>query len=151
MTVVRVEHDPASNLEDMIKIAQAAVESDKERLGALRAARQEVERAQTELDRRRRDVGQADRDDAKWHADWTDTLSRCWLGGADPEPSTAAARRILEDVAVLESTLENRASMADRIGRWSRIRLLLPPPCEASWSNWAIPSTPDRSSRSTTA
>ena len=117
MTVVRVEHDPASNLEDMIKIAQAAVESDKERLGALRAARQEVERAQTELDRRRRDVGQADRDDAKWHADWTDTLSRCWLGGADPEPSTAAARRILEDVAFLESTLENRASMADRIGK----------------------------------
>ena len=117
MTAVRVEHDPALNLEDMIKIAQAAVESDKERLGALRAARQEVERAQTELDRRRRDVGQADRDDAKWHADWTDTLSRCWLGGADPEPSTAAARRILEDVAVLESTLENRASMADRIGK----------------------------------
>ena len=37
------------------------------------------------------------------------------LGGADPEPSTAAVRRILDDVAVLESTHEKRAAMADRI------------------------------------
>ena len=40
------------NLEDLIEIAQVAVESDKERRGALRAARQEVERARVELERR---------------------------------------------------------------------------------------------------
>ena len=117
MTAARVAHDPALKLEDLVQIAQAAVESDKERRGASRAARQEVERARAELERRRRDAGQAGRDDTKWHADWTATLSRCWLGGADPEPSTAAVRRILEDVTVLESTLENRAAMADRIGK----------------------------------
>ena len=116
MTTARVAHDPALNLEDLVEIAQAAVESDRERRVVARAARQEVERAQAELERRRHDAGQAGRDHAKWHADWTATLSRCWLGEADPEPSTAAVRRILEDVAVLESTLENRASMADRIG-----------------------------------
>ena len=98
-------------------IAQAAVESDKERRVALRAARQGVERAREELERRRRDAGQASNYDAKWHADWAATLSRCWLRGGDPEPSTAAVRRILEDVAILESTLENRDAMVDRIGK----------------------------------
>ncbi len=117
MTAARVAHDPALNLEDLVQIAQAAVESDREQRGASRAVRQEVERTQAELERRRRDAGQAGRDDTKWHADWTTSLSRCWLGGADPEPSTAAVRRILEDVTVLESTLENRAAMADRIGK----------------------------------
>ena len=117
MTTARVAHAPALNLEDLVEIAQAAVESDKERRVASRAARQEVERTQAELERRRRDAEQAGRDDAKWHADWTATLARCWLEGADPEPSTAAVRRILEEVAVLESTLENRAAMADRIGK----------------------------------
>ena len=117
MTTARVAHDPALNLEDLVQIAQAAVESDREQRGASRAVRQEVERTQAELERRRRDAGQAGRDDTKWHADWTASLSRCWLGGADPEPSTAAVRRILEDVTVLESTLENRAAMADRIGK----------------------------------
>ena len=117
MTAARVAHDPVLNLEDLVQIAQAAVESDREQRGASRAVRQEVERTQAELERRRRDAGQAGRDDTKWHADWTASLSRCWLGGADPEPSTAAVRRILEDVTVLESTLENRAAMADRIGK----------------------------------
>ena len=117
MTTARVAHDPALNLEDFVEIAQAAVESDKERRVVARAARQEVERARVELERRQHDARQAGSDHAKWHADWTATLSRCWLGEADPEPSTAAVRRILEDVAVLELTLENRASMADRIGK----------------------------------
>ena len=117
LTTARVAHDPALNIEDLVEIAQAAVESDKERRVASRAARQEVERARSELERRQRDAGQAGRDDAKWHADWTASLSRCWLGGADPEPSTAAVRRILENVVVLESTLENRAAMADRIAK----------------------------------
>ena len=115
MTTARVAHNPALNLEDLVEIAQAVVESNKERRIASRAARQEVERTLAESERRRRDAGQAGRDNAKWHADWTVALSRCWVGGADPEPSTAAVRRILEDVAVLESTLENRAAMADRI------------------------------------
>ena len=115
MTTARVAHDPALNIEDLVEVAQAAVESDKERRVASRAARQELERARAELERRQREAGQAGRADARWHADWTASLSRCWLGGAEPEPSTAAARRILEDVAVLESTLENRAAMADRI------------------------------------
>ncbi len=115
MTTAQVAHDPALNLKDLVEIAQTAVESDKERRGASRAARQEVERARAELEHRQREAGQAGRDDAKWHADWTTSLSRCWLGGADPEPSTAAVRRILEDVSVLESTLENRAALADRI------------------------------------
>ena len=117
MTTARVPYDPALNLKDLVEIARAALASDKERRVALSAARQEVERTQAELERRQRDAKQASRDDAKWHADWTASLSRCWLGAADPEPSPPAARRILEDVAILESTLENRAAMADRIGK----------------------------------
>ena len=115
MTTARVAHDPALNLEDLVEVAQAAVASERERRIASRATQKEVERTQAELERRRRDAEQVGRADAKWHSDWTVALSRCWVGGADPEPSTAAVRRILEDVAVLESTLENHAAMADRI------------------------------------
>ena len=61
MTAARVAHDPALNLEDLVQIAQAAVESDREQRGASRAVRQEVERTQAELERRRRDAGQAGR------------------------------------------------------------------------------------------
>ena len=50
MTTARVEHDPALNLEDLVEIAQAAIESDKERRVALRVAQQEVERARAELE-----------------------------------------------------------------------------------------------------
>ena len=117
MTTARVAYDPALDLDDLVGIAQAAVESNKERRIEARGAQQTVERVRVELERRRRDAEQAGRDDAKWHADWTVALARCWLGRLDPEPSTAAVRRILEDVAVLELTLENRASMADRIGK----------------------------------
>ena len=117
MATARVAYDPELNLEDLVGIAQAVVESNKERRIVARAAQQEVERARVELERRRRDAGQAGRDETKWHADWTAELARCWLRWLDPEPSTAAVRRILEDVAVLESTLEKRTSMADRIGK----------------------------------
>ena len=117
MATARTPYDPALNLHALVEIAQASVETNKERQIASRTARQAVEQTRAELGRRQRDAAQASRDDAKWHADWTAALSRCWLGGADPEPSTAAVRRILEDVAVLESTLEKRAAMADRIGK----------------------------------
>lgn len=117
MATARTPYDPALNLHALVEIAQASVETNKERQIASRTARQAVEQARAELGRRQNNAAQASRDDAKWHADWTASLSRCWLGGADPEPSTAAVRRILEDVAVLESTLEKRAAMADRIGK----------------------------------
>ncbi len=117
MATARTPYDPALNLHALVEIAQASVETNKERQIASRTARQAVEQARAELGRRQSNAAQASRDDAKWHADWTASLSRCWLGGADPEPSTAAVRRILEDVAVLESTLEKRAAMADRIGK----------------------------------
>ena len=68
-----------------------------------------------ELARRHRDTEQADRDLAKWEADWTAGLSRSWLDKFDPEPSPSSVKRILEDVVILESTLESRAAMAERI------------------------------------
>ena len=117
MTTARFPYDPVLNLHALVEIAQAAAAANKERQAASSTAQQALEQAHAELERRQRDTAQASRDDAKWHADWTASLSRCWLGGADPEPSTAAARRILEDVAVLESILEKRAAMADRIGK----------------------------------
>ena len=115
MTTARIPYDPALALHALVEIAQAAVAANKERQVASSTARQAVGQAQAELKRRQHDAAQANRDDAKWHADWTASLSRCWLGGGDPEPSTTAARRILEDVAVLESTLEKRAALGDRI------------------------------------
>ena len=117
MTTAQVPYHPALNFHALVEIALAAAAANKERQVASSTARQAVEQARAELERRQRAAAQASRDDANWHADWTASLSRCWLGGADPEPSTAAVRRILEDVAILESTLEKRAAMADRIGK----------------------------------
>ena len=91
------------------------METDKGRRATRATAKRELDGAQAELDRRRADAEQARRNDVKWHADWTMALSRCWLGEIEPEPGTAAVRRMLTDVRDLESTLEKRVLLVERI------------------------------------
>ena len=111
-------------LDDLVAVARAAVEANKDQRASLRTAQQEVERVRKELARRHRDTEQTNRDLAKWDADWTLGLSRSWLGKCDPEPSPASVKRILDDVAILESTLESRAAMAERIEKMEQDKVL---------------------------
>ena len=115
LTAAGVAPDPAAELERLIQVAESAVVEDRDRQTSSKAAREELERAQANLERRRRDAAAAERDDAEWRADWTGALSRCWLGRLEPEPSSANVPPILEEVSNLESEIENRKSMVKRI------------------------------------
>ena len=115
LTDAGVAHDSGLDLGELTALARGAMETDKKRRDARTTAKREFDRARTELERRRADAEQARRKDDIWHTDWTMELSRCWLGEIEPEPATAAVRRMLADVADLESTLEKRALLAERI------------------------------------
>ena len=69
------------------------------------------------FDRRERDTQRSSEDDAAWREDWTVALSGSWLADVHPIPSTSAVRRILEEVALLDSTLAKRDEMDDRVAR----------------------------------
>ena len=124
MTAARITHDSMLTLDDLVAVARAAVKANQDQRASLRTAQQEVERVRKELARRHRDTEQTNRDLAKWDADWTLGLSRSWLGKCDPEPSPASVKRVLDDVAILESTLESRAAMAERIEKMEQDKAL---------------------------
>ena len=110
-----IAHDAELDLGELTAIGRGAMETDKEKRIARAAAQREFDGARTEFERRGADAEQARRTDVKWHTDWTEALSRCWLGEIEPEPGAAAVRRMLADVADLESTLEKRVLLAERI------------------------------------
>ena len=115
LTDAGVTHDSGLDIRELTTMARGAIEADKEKRTARSAAKRELDIARTELERRRADAEQARFKDAKWHTDWTEALSRCWLGEIEPEPGTAAVRRMLADVTDLESALEKRDLLAERI------------------------------------
>ena len=115
LTEAGVGHYSGLDLGELTAIGRGAMETDKERRATRSTAKRELDGAQAEFERRRADAEQARRNDVKWHADWTMALSRCWLGEIELEPGTAAVRRMLADVTDLESTLEKRALLAERI------------------------------------
>ena len=110
-----VAHDTRLDLGELTAIGRGAMETDKERRATRATAKRELDGARAELENRRADAEQARHKDVKWHADWTEALSRCWLGEIEPEPGTAAVRRMLTDVRDLESTLEKRVLLVERI------------------------------------
>ena len=122
MAAAALPNDPGDALEELIETARAAVASHTEQRAVTKAATQRLERARAELDRRERGARQADVDDAAWRESWAKALSGCWLRNVDPAPSTAAVRRILEDVALLDTTLAKRDEMDDRVRRMERDR-----------------------------
>ena len=115
LTAVGLSREPAVNLEELIDAAREAVALDTERRAAWTAARQRLDRGNAELERRKADTRRAGEDDRAWRQDWTAALSSCWLAEADPAPSTSAVRRILEDTAILDSTLAKHDEMSDRV------------------------------------
>ncbi len=122
LTAAGVAHDPEAELERLIGIAESAAAEDRDRRAASKAARDRFQGKRVELEHRRRDAKTAERDDAAWRADWTGVLARCWLGRLDPEPSSAAARRILDEAASLDSALQAQAEIAGRIEAMERDR-----------------------------
>ena len=124
LTDAGIAHDAGLDLGELTAIGRGAMDTDKERRAAHTTAKRELDGIRAEFERRRADAEQARRKDVKWHTDWTEALSRCWLGEIEPEPGTAAVRRMLADVADLESTLEKRALLAERIEKMEQDRAL---------------------------
>lgn len=117
MAAAGLEHDPDGALEDLLHASREAVELHSEKRTTLSAARERLDTARADLDRRERGERRAGADDAAWREKWAAALSGCWLQDVEPIPSTGAVRRILEDVALLESTLASRDQMSERVNR----------------------------------
>ena len=123
LTGVGLSHEPDVNLEELIEAAREAVALDTERRAEWMAARQRLDRANADLERRKADTRRAGEDDRAWRQDWTAALSNSWLAETDPAPSTSAVRRILEDTAILDSTLAKHDEMSDRVRLMERDRV----------------------------
>ncbi len=103
-----IETEATVETEQLVTAAQAAVTQ-------AAAMRQRLAQAQSNLQNRHNDAKQADSDDETWRSHWTDTLSRCWLGGIAPEPSAPAVRRILAEVTKLDTAHREYEKLAGRI------------------------------------
>ena len=115
--VASLAHNPDGALKDLIEIARRALALFTERRAASTAAKERLDRTKAELARRQRDARRAGDDDAAWREEWTMALSGSWLVDFDPPPATSAVRRILEEVALLDSTLTKRDELQDRVVR----------------------------------
>ena len=117
LTAASLAHNPDGALMDLIEIARRALALFTERRAASTAAKERLDRTKAELARRQRDARRAGDDDAAWREEWTMALSGSWLADFDPPPATSAVRRILEEVALLDSTLTKRDELQDRVVR----------------------------------
>ena len=117
LTAASLAHNPDGALKELIKIARRALALFTERRTASATAKEHLDRTKAELARRQRDARRAGDDDAAWREEWTIALSGSWLADFDPPPATSAVRRILEEVALLDSTLTKRDELQDRVVR----------------------------------
>ena len=117
LTTGGLSHDPDGAFEELIRIAREALTAHMERRVAVQAATERLDQTRAVFDRRERDAQRSSEDDATWRDDWMVALSGSWLADVHPIPSTSAVRRILEEVALLDSTLAKRDEMDDRVAR----------------------------------
>ena len=122
LRVVEPSVDPAVDIEELIDAAREGVARNTERRNAWESAKEGLDQATAELERRKGDARRASDDDGAWCKDWTTALSACWLAEVDPTPATSAVRRILEEAAVLDSTLAKHNEMCDRVRLMERDR-----------------------------
>jgi uncharacterized protein YhaN len=55
-----------------------------------------------------------------WSKDWQEVCGTCWLGQREIRPTAAVVRETLEALSELDSTLEKRAELTDRIAKMQR-------------------------------
>ena len=115
MKGVGLSHDATDELQQLIVLARREVASDTTRRATLTAARQRLDESRAELAGRDRYARQAKDDDSRWYNAWTVALSECWLKQITPIPSAPAIRRILDELVKLESALQERSAMGERV------------------------------------
>jgi uncharacterized protein YhaN len=113
LDALAVPHDAQMSFEDLLAEAQSAIDQELE-LKTLRAGLQDDER---ELKKRERALKKALEADDSWRASWAEACSGCWLGDGSSPPSVATVRESLVLLADLGPTIENRTSLAGRIGK----------------------------------
>ena len=69
---------------------------------------------------REKKLGDARLAEEAWSKDWQEACATCWLGQREIRPTTAVVRETLEALAELESALEKRAELTDRIAKMQR-------------------------------
>lgn len=103
--------EPAATLEDLYGIARAVLD----RQAALQVKRDAVQERRRELATRERQWQAAAKRLDDWQSAWAAACQRCWLSEAGTVPSGGVVREILAALAELRPSLEQRASLVDRI------------------------------------
>ncbi|MGY4288763.1 uncharacterized protein YhaN [Bradyrhizobium sp. LM2.7] len=83
----------------------------------LRAA---IEDRRRDLRFREKKLGDTRSAEEAWSKAWQEACAACWLGQREIKPATAVVREMLEAIAELDSALQKRAELNDRIGKMER-------------------------------
>ncbi len=86
----------------------------------LRAA---IEDRRRDLGFREKKLGDARLAEEAWSKDWREVCATCWLGQREIQPAMAVVRETLGALAELDSALEKRAELTDRITKMERDRI----------------------------
>ncbi len=103
-------------LEDLMALARQLIERQKE-FSQLKKAAADGRR---ELSGRERDFEEARAAVSAWKDAWADACAQCWLSKNGDIPDLAVMAEILKELEALGPALNNRAALADRIGKMEK-------------------------------
>ncbi|QOZ51535.1 AAA family ATPase [Bradyrhizobium sp. CCBAU 53338] len=109
---IREDDDVAA----MLAAGQAALD----RTVDTKNARAAIEDRRRELRFRERKLGDARLAEEAWSKAWEEICASCWLGQREIRPTTAIVRETLEALAELDSALQKRSELTDRITKMQR-------------------------------
>lgn len=111
-----VSYDPNVDFEALVAFAQAIVD----RASAIKQLRRDFDDRQRELADRERSLEAAAADDQRWTSEWTAACSASWLGDDQGPRPVAEVREILSAVGDLDSLMEKKGGLADRVAKMER-------------------------------
>ncbi len=123
MAAVGAAPDRSLRLPQLLDLAQGVIDRAKERVATIGAARKALQDDELELQRRERDVAEAEQAVLAWQEEWADLVDGCWLGEAEAGRSPAEVREILQALSELPALIEKRDDLGYRIRSMSDDRV----------------------------
>ncbi|WMT76298.1 AAA family ATPase [Bradyrhizobium sp. Ash2021] len=111
-----VDISEADDIAAMLAAGQAALD----RAVDAKNLRATIGDRRRDLSFREKRLGDARLAEEAWSRDWQEVCATCWLGQREIRPATAVVRETLEALSELESTLEKRTELTDRIAKMQR-------------------------------
>ena len=102
-----------------------------------------IEDRRRDLRFREKKLGDARLAEEAWSKDWQEVCATCWLGQRKIRPTTAVVRETLEALSELDSTLEKRAELTDRIAKMQRDQIQFRTEVDALAASVGLSPSPD--------